>query len=81
MDPATLTAKAPTLKNLHDRIAEALELLGDDAEWTGYGDGRLYFWPKDERLMLAVEVSCDEGGLNDDAKTGFKAIENNNSLS
>jgi hypothetical protein len=80
MDYTTHAAKAYTLKDLHDRIAEALEVLGDDAEWTGYSDGRLYFWPKDESLMLAVEVSCDEGGLSGNAKTGSKTTENNNSL-
>jgi hypothetical protein len=81
MDREYFTAKAWTLKDLHDRIGDARKALGDDAEWTGYDDGRIYVWTKDGLLLLTIEVGCDEGGLNDNAKTGHEATEHDNGLS
>jgi len=47
--------KAPTLKDLLDQVAAAIDGLGKDALWTGYEDGRIYMWRKDKNIDQAIE--------------------------
>ena len=47
-------APAPTLKELKDRIDEAIAIAGEDAPWNGYDDECIYIHPKDGQ-WVAIE--------------------------
>jgi hypothetical protein len=57
--------KAPTLKDLLDQVAAAVDGLGKDALWTGYEDGRIYMWRKDKDVDRGIEPNtkyrCETG--------------------
>jgi len=55
MTDRTYITKAPTLKDLLDQVAAAIDGLGKDALWTGYEDGRIYIWRKDKNIDRAIE--------------------------
>lgn len=42
---------ADTLKELRDRIDEAILLCGENAPWNGYDDGMIYIHPKDKQWV------------------------------
>jgi hypothetical protein len=37
---------APTIKELHDRLEEVIEMIGGDASWNGFDDEAIYIYPK-----------------------------------
>jgi hypothetical protein len=37
---------APTLKELRDRLDEAIAIVGEDATWNGFDDEAIYIYPK-----------------------------------
>jgi len=46
---------APTLKDLRDRIDEAIEIAGEDATWNGFDDEAIYIYhPTDSATCLAI---------------------------
>lgn len=46
---------APTLKDLRDRIDEAVAIAGEDATWNGFDDEAIYIYhPTDLSRQLAV---------------------------
>lgn len=47
--------RAPTVKDLLDQVDAATYLLGLDALWTGYKDGRIYMWREDKDVELCIE--------------------------
>jgi hypothetical protein len=55
--------KADTLKDLQTRIAYAINRLGEDALWSGYEDGCIYLWHKDNDVQLCInpakKYSCE----------------------
>lgn len=45
---------APTLKDLRDRIDEAIAIAGKNDTWNGYDDEAIYIYhPNDRRLKWA----------------------------
>jgi len=46
---------APTLKDLRDRIDEAIAIAGEDATWNGFDDEALYIYhPTDSSKWVAI---------------------------
>jgi hypothetical protein len=46
---------APTLKDLRNRIDEAIEIAGEDATWNGFDDEAIYIYhPTDAATCLAI---------------------------
>ena len=46
---------APTLKDLRNRIDEAIELAGEDATWNGFDDEAIYIYhPTDSSKWVAI---------------------------
>lgn len=46
---------APTLKDLRNRIDEAIEIAGEDATWNGFDDEAIYIYhPTDAAKCLAI---------------------------
>ena len=37
---------APTIKELHDRLEEVIEMIGGDVPWNGFDDEAIYIYPK-----------------------------------
>lgn len=54
--PATHTLQpAPTLKDLRDRIDEAIAIAGEDATWNGFDDEAIYIYhPTDSNKWVAI---------------------------
>jgi hypothetical protein len=66
-EPTMLTLQpAPTLKDLRDRIDEAIEIAGEDATWNGFDDGAIYIYhPTDTTQQLAIfprDITVMSGG-------------------
>jgi hypothetical protein len=48
-------APAPTLKDLRNRIDEAIEIASEDATWNGFDDEAIYIYhPTDSTKFLAI---------------------------
>ncbi len=46
---------APTIKELRNRIDEAIEIAGEDAAWNGFDDEAIYIYhPTDTTKWLAI---------------------------
>jgi hypothetical protein len=37
---------APTIRELRDRLDEAIAIAGEDATWNGFDDEAIYIYPK-----------------------------------
>jgi hypothetical protein len=37
---------APTIKDLRERLDEAIAIAGEDATWNGFDDEALYIYPR-----------------------------------
>jgi hypothetical protein len=55
-EPTMLTLQpAPTLKDLRDRIDEAIANAGENATWNGFDDNAIYFYhPTDSSTCVAI---------------------------
>lgn len=42
---------APTLKDLRNRLDEAIAVAGEDATWNGFDDEAIYIYPKRGRFL------------------------------
>lgn len=47
--------KAPTLKDLRERIDEAITMAGEDAPWNGWDDGELHIWNDNKKIVIRIE--------------------------
>ena len=46
---------APTLKDLRNRIDEAISIAGEDATWNGFDDEAIYIYhPTDSSRWVAI---------------------------
>jgi len=48
---------APTLKDLRDRIDEAITIAGEDAPWNGFDDEAIYIHPDDADKWVVIRPS------------------------
>jgi len=56
MQPYIFLKTAPTLKDLRDRIDEAIKLCGENATWNGFDDESIYIYPEDkDQQRYAIE--------------------------
>lgn len=53
--------EAPTLKDLLDQVAAAIDGLGKDAQWTGHKDGCVYLWRKDKDTGVGIKPNTKHG--------------------
>jgi hypothetical protein len=50
-------ATAHNLRDLRNRIEEAIAMVGEDAEWIGLEDGHIYMWADDNGPILCIETT------------------------
>lgn len=55
MYDVTWMPKAPTLKNLRDRIDEAIKIVGEDAPWNGWDQGDIHIYNDEDEIELVIE--------------------------
>lgn len=46
-----MVEQAPTIKDLKERLEEAIEVYGEKAEWYGFDDGSLHIWTEERKII------------------------------
>lgn len=45
---------APTIKDLRDRLNEAIKIAGENATWNGFDDYAVYIYPENGGKFLSI---------------------------
>jgi hypothetical protein len=56
---------APKLIDLHHRIIDAIEMVGNDADWLGWHDGELRIFSKNEDIILEISPYQEEAEIKE----------------